>query len=183
MCIFVCFVFQNFFCSFLRFSICLTIFAIFLWGFLWISEFFWIFGFCFSWIFWTFLDFFNLRFVFFNFFGFFLDFLFFWIPFKVNKVTSKSNYWTPKIAKNGPNSIISSFFAWQAKKIVSRNTKLTVAKSVAPSGGDYLWHPAPRCACGQDQEFWRKKFCKIIITPLPQTWPDFRECVTSMNFQ
>ena len=56
------------------------------------------------------------------------------------------------------------------------NTKLTVVmccqilvrKSVAPSSGDFRQRPAPRYSCGQDQEFWRKSFSKIIITPLPR---------------
>ena len=29
----------------------------------------------------------------------------------------------------------------------------------------------------------KKSFSKIIITPLPQPWPDLPECVTSMIFQ
>ena len=62
--------------------------------------------------------------------------------------------------------------------------QIVARKYVAPSSGDFRRRPAPSYACGQDQEFWRKKsFSKIIITPLPRPRPDFRKCVTSMIFQ
>ena len=69
------------------------------------------------WDFFGFLDFWNLL----DFFGFFLDFfVFFLVSFKVTKVTTKcyhGYYWTPKIAKNGPNQHKkNSFFAQRAKK-------------------------------------------------------------------
>ena len=70
------------------------------------------------------------------------------------------------------------------KLTVVMRCQIVARKSVAPSSSNLWWRPAPRYACGQDQEFWRKKsFSTIIITPLPRRRPDFSECVTSMNFQ
>ena len=109
----------------------LTFFLIF--GFIMGFLFYFIIGFFLD-FFLNFLDFFWIFFqIFFSFFWFFFPifrffeiFWFIWdfflgggIPFKVTKVTTKSYqgyYWTPKIAKNGPNSIISSFFALGQKK-------------------------------------------------------------------
>ena len=48
---------------------------------------------------------------------------FFFIPFKVTKVTIKiyqGNYWTPKIAKNGPKQHNKLFFC-RGKKSLSRS--------------------------------------------------------------
>ena len=62
--------------------------------------------------------------------------------------------------------------------------QIVARKSVAPSSGYFQRRPAPRYACGQDQEFWKKtSFSKIVITPLLRQRPDLRECVTSMIFQ
>ena len=59
--------------------------------------------------------------------GIFLKFAFGFLDkknlFKVTKVTTKSYrgyYWTPKMLKIGPNSIISSFLAHRAKKPCSK---------------------------------------------------------------
>ena len=56
-------------------------------------------------------------------------------------------------------------FGFLGKTKMKTYTKLTVVmccqivarKSVAPSSGDFLQRSAPRYACGQDQEFRRKK--------------------------
>ena len=83
----------------------MTFFCIF-WGFFYgCLKFFLIFYFLF------FIYFFLLRFL-----GFFL---FFGIPFKVTRVTSKSyqgNYWTPKVAKNGPKQHNKLFFLPEGEK-------------------------------------------------------------------
>ena len=44
-----------------------------------------------------------------------------------------------------------------AKLIVVMCCQIVARKSVAPSSGDIRRRPAPMYACGQDQEFWRKK--------------------------
>ena len=49
-------------------------------------------------------------------------------------------------------------------------------KSVAPSSGNFWRQPAPRYICGQDQEFWRKKFLKNNY----YTASAFRQCVTGL---
>ena len=82
-------------------------------------------GFCqiFWIIFGFFLDFFQLFGLFWiygfvEFFEFFLDF-FFWVSFKVNKVTTKcyhGYYWTPKIAQNGPKQHKKLFSCSKCKK-------------------------------------------------------------------
>ena len=92
-----------------------------------------------------------------------------------------------------PNSdTFRGIFELPGKTNIKAYTKLSVVmccqivarKSVAPSSGYFQRQPAPHYACGQDQEFRRKKsFSKIIITPLPRPRPDFRQFVTSMNFQ
>ena len=66
-------------------------------------------------------------------------------------------------------------------------TKLTVVmrcqivarKSVAQSSGDR------RRGTPVDKimKFEEKSFSKILITPIPRTRPEVRECVTSMSFQ
>ena len=92
-----------------------------------------------------------------------------------------------------PNSdTLRGIFGFLVKTKMKAYTKLTVVmccqivarKSVAPSSGDFRRRPAPRYACGPNQEFWRKKsFSKIIITPLLRPRPELRKCVTSMIFK
>ena len=98
------------------------------WPFLTIFWFFWLwrsFGFFkdFYGFFGFVLDFFFNFLIFLIFFKLFLNFLnayiFFRIPFKVTKVTTKSfqgYYWAPKIAKVGQNSIISSLYLPKGQK-------------------------------------------------------------------
>ena len=66
----------------------------------------------------------------------------------------------------GPiQTCLEAFLGFLSKNKMKAYTKLTVVmccqivdrKSVAPSSGDFRRRPAPRYACGQDQECWRKK--------------------------
>ena len=55
------------------------------------------------------------------------------------------------------------FFGFLVKTKMKAYTKLTAVMccqivAVAPSSGDFRPQPAKRYVCGQDQEFWRKKF-------------------------
>ena len=60
---------------------------------------------------------------------------------------------------------LEAFLVFLVKTKIKAYTKLTVVmccqivarKSVAPSRGDFRRRPALSYACGQDQEFWRKK--------------------------
>ena len=102
-------------------------------------EFLSVFRFFFVLFFW-FLDFLKFLEIFCIFFkGFFF---FFWIPFKVTKVTTKSYhgyYWTQKIAKKmGQNRIISSFFCPKGKKSLGWRLKPPQELEVGLCSGLYL---------------------------------------------
>ena len=93
-------------------------FLVFLRNFRFFERYSWFF-FGFFWIFLIFYFIFWFLILFFNFRIFFWILWFFGIPFKVNKVTTKSYqgyYWASKIAKNGPKQHKKLFFSWRAKK-------------------------------------------------------------------
>ena len=72
--------------------------------------------------------------------------------------------WT-KLCLGPIQTCLEAFLGFLGKTKMKAYTKLTVVmccqivarKSVAPSSGDFRRRPAPRYACGQDQEFWSKK--------------------------
>ena len=71
------------------------------------------------------------------FFGIFL--LFFSVPFKVTKVTTKCYHgynWTPKIAKNGPKQHKELFFCQKGKKSLGQSPPQEL--EVGPRSGPYL---------------------------------------------
>ena len=89
-----------------------------------------------SWLFWTFFG--SLDFLKFS--GFLGDF-FFWIPFKITKVTTKSYqgyYWTPKIAKNGPKPHNKFFFCPKGKKASDEGRSPLQELEVGPRSGPYF---------------------------------------------
>ena len=78
---------------------------------------------------------------FFVFLDIFLIFGFFWIPFIVNKVTTKSyqgDYWTPKIAKNKPKQHNKLFFCLKGKKSLGLGRTPPQELEVGPLSGPYL---------------------------------------------
>ena len=73
--------------------------------------------------------------------------------------------WT-KLGLGPIQTRLEAIVGFLVKTKIKAHTKLTVVmccqivtrKSVAPSSGDFRQRPAPRYACGQDQESWRNIF-------------------------
>ena len=61
--------------------------------------------------------------------------------------------------------------------------QIVARKSVAPSSGYFGGDRRRGTPVDNIRNFEEKSFNKIFITPIPQLRPEFRECVTSMNFQ
>ena len=66
---------------------------------------------------------------------------FFWVPFKVTKVSTKSSqgfYWTPKMAKNEPKQHNKLFYSLWAKKATAEGRSPPQELEVGPRSGPYV---------------------------------------------
>ena len=84
-----------------------------------------------------------------------------------------------------------TFLGFLCKTKMKAHTKLTVLmccqifarKSVSPSSSDFGGDRRRNTPVDKIGNLKTKCFSKIVISLLLRTWPDFCECITSMNFQ